>query len=175
MIELSLEGLSLDYAIQNSKGEITHIFEVKHSFSPHTLDQLKRYEVYSVLRGQKETVKMILACLDGNEWRFWDVDANELFIKDLFEKDHRETSCSIFYWVAGILAAVCLVELLSPLFFPCHGVRHISPLSHELVVLLCVAGVFAVFPSLLPRVKGIQFGRVVPLIITFNDTSIPPQ
>ena len=159
-----------DYVIRNTY-RITHIIELKQNRqrpSREDLSRIRGYKVYSLMDGNKLPVKVIVACFNDGLWSFYEQDGTRVDIEVLFGKlksstKARGSDCQlrIVSWVvSGILMLLALFDYAVSILCGCNN----HPLTESLVILLCAAGLFALLPFVLPRIKEFRLGNFVCLV-----------
>ncbi len=165
---------SYDYIIRNTD-RITHIINLKQNTQRpprEYLDKLRGYKVYSLMDGNKLPVKVIVACFNDGLWNFYEQDGTRVDTEVLFGKlksatKARGSDCKlrIVSWViSGILMLLALVDYAVSILCSCNN----HSLTESLVRLLCAAGLFAILPFILPRIKEFRLGNFVCLVFETN-------
>ena len=158
----SVGNYEFDLLVKSSMG-YTHIFQIKKQLPIGSLRHQRQLHAYSVLDGENKPVKFILACYNEGDWRFFDDNGQEKSIEELFSEYKEGTNAclpsnGIFYAISIILFVICLTDFLI----------NCVAISSEVAFLLCAAGVFAILPSILPRVKEINLGPFTLVLVSEN-------
>ena len=158
----SVGKTEFDLLIRSSTG-YTHIFEIKKTLPVERIRHQRPLHAYSVLDGENKPVKFILACYNEGDWRFFDETWQEQSVEDLFSEYKDETNTClpkycIFYAISIIIFVICLTDFL----------LNCVAISSEIALLLCAAGVFAILPSIMPKVKEINLGPFTLVFVSEN-------
>ena len=168
---------SYDYAIRNSY-RVTHIIEIKHirqKPSKEDFDKLRGYKVYSLMDGNELPVKVILACYNDGLWSLFSEEGEPISFEELFGsfKSFRkspERHLRIVSWmVSCILMLIALLDYISHFKASCTYYF----LTENIVMLLSVAGIFAILPFVLPRIKELRIGNIICLVFETISNSKP--
>ena len=146
-----------DIVVVDTSGIPAIIFEVKDKYSPVKKDDIRTWAVEFRDDGKSHAIPVLLAYCEQDVWHFRNADDKEV---DLMEElqmqlDYRKHT-KISYWPFHLVSTgICLfaiVGLFSPLFC-----LNIAPMSKEIVILFCAAGICFLLPYILPFIKEVNW------------------
>ena len=165
--EYRIGDFRADFVIIDSDEIPRIVLEVKEHYSPITRGDIRTWKAECIINGSNRKIPVLFAYKDHETWHFRDDKDEPVDIRDRVLSLAVDATSTIsrwpFYSIGTVFSLICIPEII-PLFLLCITTH----LTMETVILLCVAGLCFLLPTLFPYIKEVHWNGVI-LVFTQRD------